>query len=202
MYGISPVIDCSLSIKYTNMWWGHFSGGSKGGAPGARSPLRTKIFSISCTFSENLAKSYVGAPLEGWRPSYGESWIRPWLEPYLLLKNRTCTHRSRGRKTLSMCLTRHLVEFPLPNLLIYLAQSSGWVTVMTRVCSSARSRLTAHSRLLTSSRFFRSQPSPAVHVHQATSPPVRIFCFNCLLSVGTSEHLNFWCHLSLVLNPR
>ena len=34
------------------------------GAP----PLQTKIFSISCSFSENLAKSYVRAPLESWRP--------------------------------------------------------------------------------------------------------------------------------------
>ena len=32
------------------------------------SPLRPKIFSISCSFSQNLAKSYVGAPPEGWRP--------------------------------------------------------------------------------------------------------------------------------------
>ena len=31
-------------------------------------PLRPKIFSISCSFSQNLAKSYVGAPLKGWRP--------------------------------------------------------------------------------------------------------------------------------------
>ena len=35
----------------------------------ARAPLRHKIFSISCSFSQNLAKSYVGAPPpEGWRP--------------------------------------------------------------------------------------------------------------------------------------
>ena len=27
-----------------------------------------KIFSISCSFLENLAKSYVAPPLEGWRP--------------------------------------------------------------------------------------------------------------------------------------
>ena len=32
----------------------------QGGTPGA--PLRPKIFSISCSFSENLAKSYVSAP--------------------------------------------------------------------------------------------------------------------------------------------
>ena len=31
-------------------------------------PLRAKIFSISCSFSQNRVKSYVGAPLEGWRP--------------------------------------------------------------------------------------------------------------------------------------
>ena len=37
------------------------SGGSKGdGCP--------KVHSISCSFLENLAKSYVGAPLEGWHP--------------------------------------------------------------------------------------------------------------------------------------
>ena len=42
-------------------------------------PLRPKIFSISCSFSQNLAKSYVGTPPEGWRPSKGESWIRPWV---------------------------------------------------------------------------------------------------------------------------
>ena len=36
------------------------------------------MFSISCSFRQNLAKSYVSAPV--WRvgaPSYGESWIRP-----------------------------------------------------------------------------------------------------------------------------
>ena len=32
------------------------------------SPVRPNIFSISCSFSQNLAKSYVGAPLEDWRP--------------------------------------------------------------------------------------------------------------------------------------
>ena len=38
-----------------------------GGAPGAP-PLRPKIFSISCSFSENLTKSYVGAPPRGSAP--------------------------------------------------------------------------------------------------------------------------------------
>ena len=37
------------------------SGGFRGRAQRAP-PLRPKIFSISCSFSQNLAKSYVGAP--------------------------------------------------------------------------------------------------------------------------------------------
>ena len=36
-------------------------------------------FSISCSFWENLTKSYVGAPPRRvGAPSYRESWIRPW----------------------------------------------------------------------------------------------------------------------------
>ena len=34
-----------------------------------RAPLRPKIFSILCRFSDSLAKSYVGALLEGLAPS-------------------------------------------------------------------------------------------------------------------------------------
>ena len=41
-------------------------------------PAPPKMFSISCSFSENLVKSYVGAPRRIGGPSYGESWIRPW----------------------------------------------------------------------------------------------------------------------------
>ena len=41
---------------------------SSGRFGGGATPLRPKIFSISRSFSQNLAKSYVGAPLEGWRP--------------------------------------------------------------------------------------------------------------------------------------
>ena len=41
----------------------------QGGAPPARTPLpRTKIFFISCSFWENPANLYVGAPPRGWRP--------------------------------------------------------------------------------------------------------------------------------------
>ena len=39
------------------------SGGSKGGARDAPPPpLGAQILSISCSFQENMAKSYVGAP--------------------------------------------------------------------------------------------------------------------------------------------
>ena len=55
------VSDCQMGSRAIP------SGGFSGGAPGAR-PLRPKIFSISCSFSQNLVKSYVGAPLEIWRP--------------------------------------------------------------------------------------------------------------------------------------
>ena len=44
------------------------SGGFRGAHPARPPPLRPKIFSISCSFLENLTKLYVGAPLEGWRP--------------------------------------------------------------------------------------------------------------------------------------
>ena len=37
-----------------------------------RIPVGVQILSISCSFWENLAKSYVGAPPEGWRPHLGE----------------------------------------------------------------------------------------------------------------------------------
>ena len=40
-----------------------------GGAPGVHPPW-PKIFSISCSFSQNLAKSYVGAPLGGLAPPH------------------------------------------------------------------------------------------------------------------------------------
>ena len=42
------------------------------GARGMRAPLGVQILSISCSFWENLAESYVGAPLGSWRPLLGE----------------------------------------------------------------------------------------------------------------------------------
>ena len=43
---------------------------------GGRPPPTAQNFLNFMQFSQNLVKSYVGAPPEGWRPSYGESWIR------------------------------------------------------------------------------------------------------------------------------
>ena len=54
----------------------------RGGAGDARPPLGAQILSISCSFWENLAKSYVGAPPWGvGAPSSGKSWIRHWSIP-------------------------------------------------------------------------------------------------------------------------
>ena len=50
--------------------WGLGEGRGFGKGRGRRDSVADLggIFSISCSFSQNLAKSYVGAPLEGWRP--------------------------------------------------------------------------------------------------------------------------------------
>ena len=45
-----------------------FSGGFRWGRIRCAPPLRSKIFSISCSFSENLTKSYVGTPPRGLAP--------------------------------------------------------------------------------------------------------------------------------------
>ena len=52
------------------------SGGSKGAALAMRAP-RAQILSISCSFWENLTKSYVGTHLRRvGAPTSGKSWIR------------------------------------------------------------------------------------------------------------------------------
>ena len=56
-----------------------FSGGSKGGMRDARPPVQ--ILSISCSFWEILAKSYVGA-------NFGELAPPPQGNPILLVKLR------------------------------------------------------------------------------------------------------------------
>ena len=59
--GCTQTISCDISA-------GSLAVADPRGRPGA-SPLQTKIFLISCSFSEILANLYAGAPvLEGWRP--------------------------------------------------------------------------------------------------------------------------------------
>ena len=57
------------------------------GAQGTLAPPGAQILSISCIFLENMAKSYVGAPLGSWRPLLGEI-----LDPPLA---RTTAQRGR-----------------------------------------------------------------------------------------------------------
>ena len=75
--------ECILvakAIDQVNRWyeiyWVNLSSQWRiqGGAP---PPPRTKIFLILCSFWENPANLYVGAPLGVCAPSYGESCIRP-----------------------------------------------------------------------------------------------------------------------------
>ena len=57
---------------------------SKWGTRSACLPLQPKIFSSSCSFSEILTKSYVGAPF------YGEFWIHPRHAPTDALHMCSC----------------------------------------------------------------------------------------------------------------
>ena len=50
-----------------------------------------KILSISCSFWENLAKSYVDAPPGVGAPSSGKSWVRHWLQFACLLQRNIVT---------------------------------------------------------------------------------------------------------------
>ena len=57
----------------------------RGGARDAcRPPPDIQILSISCSFGEILAKSYVGAPQGVGAPSSGKSWIHHWHSCYLV----------------------------------------------------------------------------------------------------------------------
>ena len=67
------------SVRYTCQFTIWLIGGFRGGVGGS---LRPEMFSISCSFLEKLANSYVGAPhLDGWRPLLLEI-----LDPPLWLK--------------------------------------------------------------------------------------------------------------------
>ena len=85
----------SLNISNWNIGYNiQVSGGSTGGCEGRPPPVQ--ILSISCSFGENFAKWYVGAPLGSWRPLLG-SWrplLREILDPPLHLFN-ICTRAPR-----------------------------------------------------------------------------------------------------------
>ena len=63
-----------LSTRNSHIGSSISSGGSKGGARDA--PRGAQILSISCSFWENMAKSYVGTPRGVGAPFSGKSWIR------------------------------------------------------------------------------------------------------------------------------
>ena len=65
---------------------GLISGGSKGGV---------QILSISCNFWENLAKSYVGAPLGSWHPLLGEILDPPLLIHFVNRNSASCRNFSK-----------------------------------------------------------------------------------------------------------
>ena len=58
---------------------------------------QVQILLISCSFWENLAKSYVGVPLEGWRPH-----LREILDPPLLSVSHSVHGGGGGRGSLCM----------------------------------------------------------------------------------------------------
>ena len=61
------------------------------GAQEARAPLGTQILSISCSFREILAKSYVGAPLGSWCPP------PPWGNPGSAAAGGLPSHNTMGQ---------------------------------------------------------------------------------------------------------
>ena len=67
------------------------SGGSKGG--GTRDASGVQILLISCSFWENLTKSYVGDPLEGWHLHFGEILDPPLNKICNKLCNQTVSFR-------------------------------------------------------------------------------------------------------------
>ena len=64
------------------------------GPPGPCPSLQSKILSISCSLSENLAKSYVSIPAcRVGTPSYGEFWIHPWYPLHTSLCTSPCLYQ-------------------------------------------------------------------------------------------------------------
>ena len=82
----------------------------QGGARDA--PLGAKILSISWSFRENLAKSYVGTPLGSWRPLPGEILDPPLSTAKVVsLKQRRIQDFPRGVPTLRGAPTYDFAKF-------------------------------------------------------------------------------------------
>ena len=74
-----------------------FNGGCKGGVPGAGRRGAKSFLNFMQFFLEILTKSYVGTPPGPRRvasPSYGESWIRPWVFNVKFLSGQTTCLRT------------------------------------------------------------------------------------------------------------
>ena len=81
-------MPCCRWVFFSKWPWGKtYSVADLGGVK--EPPLRPKIFSISCSFSQNLAKSYVGAtppPPVSWRPLL-RGILDPTLQIHKLYRN-------------------------------------------------------------------------------------------------------------------
>ena len=86
----------------------HYSVVDLRGAQGTRTPRGYKILSNSCSFGENLAKSYVGGPLERWCRHLEEI-----LNPPLLLVitwDPSPTEQSERQRSLKILPSRNLLD--------------------------------------------------------------------------------------------
>ena len=108
--------------------------------------LGVQILSISCSFWQNLAKSYVGAPRGVGTPSSGKSWIRHcctthhsqlFFHHFSAILSVTAMSRLRSRST-SRLMSR--------------LRSRSTSQLMSRSKSRLRSRLASRSRSRSTSR--------------------------------------------------
>ena len=77
---------CGYSTCWQQQWQYSVADLVGGRTQRAPPPPRPKIFLISCSFSENLTKSYVGAPPEGQRPL-----LQGILDPPLIFAHKSRT---------------------------------------------------------------------------------------------------------------
>ena len=99
---ISPVnmANCKtyvIVILYKFFRKMRFTVADPGGVPPVRTPLPppqgSRFFHFDIQNFRNVAASGVGAPLRGWRPPYGKSWIRRWFR--LVIKHRSFVYKDQ-----------------------------------------------------------------------------------------------------------